>query len=60
LTPVSTGAAWSSLVADEPRAFVVRAVNELAEQILTGEAAPTGAPESAEDELASRGGRVAW
>jgi hypothetical protein len=34
-----------SLVGDERRAFLVPAVNELTERILTGEAAPTGTPE---------------
>jgi hypothetical protein len=43
-----------SLVGDELRAFLVRAVNELAERILTGEAAPTGTPEPPDDELAPR------
>jgi hypothetical protein len=42
------------LVGDELLAFLVRAVNELTERILTGEAAPTGTSEPADDELAPR------
>jgi hypothetical protein len=40
------------LVGDELRAFLVRAVKELTEWILTAEAAPTGTPEPPDDELA--------
>jgi hypothetical protein len=42
------------LAGDGLRAFVVRAVNALAERILTGEAAPTGVPEPPADDPAPR------